>query len=180
MQFDAEQEAIDEALEPLRALDSLLRRARDILEERQRYKDSKAKAVDRSLCKDDEEHQRAQEWVESHRDRYEDPAAFWQKVQNGWVEEMRTQEAELALVRSRSGRFEGSTDEEVAEMAKSFEAKIEGLRRYIADESQDAQIERLLVEAREKAALVDDETRRKYEEAKQKMGQGLLDAGFFP
>lgn len=75
------------------------------------------------------------------------------------------------LVRTASGRFEGSTEEDVVEMMKELEEKIKALRKYIGDDNGNTQFERLSNKTREEAAFVDDEVRRQYEWRKQKNRQ---------
>lgn len=150
---------------------------------RQRYADAKAKAANRALCKDDGEYTWAKKHVAQNHDWYEDPAAWWRSVRDARREDLGRQQAELERVRTRTGRFEGITDEQVVEFEKHVEDRIEELRRCVADESEEAWSDRILGEARAKAALVDGEIRRQYEEKKKDMNKGISDKSwwrFFP
>lgn len=76
------------------------------------------------------------------------------------------------MIRSKSGRFEGSTEEEVAETERYFTREIEELQRNLADRNAEERSERMLSEAQQNAALVSDDVRRLYEEKKAAMNKG--------
>lgn len=76
------------------------------------------------------------------------------------------------MVRAKSGRFEGITDDQVVEWGKGYEKRIEDLQHYLADKSEEARTERMLSEAQKEAALVSDEIRKIYEDKKAAMNEG--------
>lgn len=145
--------------------------------------DAKAKTANRALCKDDDEYEWAKKHVAQNRDRWEDPGAWWRSGQDGLRKKLGEQQAELELVRTKSGRFQGMSDEQVVESEEYFRERIDELVKFMADENEEAHIERLVQEARVKAALVDEDIRTRYEERKKEMNKGISDESrwrFFP
>lgn len=96
-------------------------------------------------------------------------------MQEGRREELGKQQAELELVRTKSGRFQGISDEQVVEFEGWFGERIDDLVKFIADESEEAHSARLVKEARVKAALVDEDVRARYEQRKKEMNKGISD-----